>query len=87
MVHQGDHQTGRSISFNVLNRTVHGTEKTGFLLDLVSSFLRFSVCDRTRIQIGIDSHLFTGHGIQRKSGSYFCYSFRTFIDYHKLNHN
>lgn len=62
-----------------------GTEKACFLLDLLSASLCFRIRDRSCIQIGIDCHLFTGHGIQGKSRRYLGYTFRTFIDDHELD--
>ena len=42
------------------------------------------VRDRARIQIGIDRHLLTGHGVQCKSGRNLCHTLGTFVDDHKL---
>ena len=52
---------------------------------MITSSLGFLVIYNTRIKIGIDSHLLTGHSIKCKSCSNFRYTFRTFVDNYELN--
>ena len=42
-INGSNNKTGSSISFNVLNRTIHGTEEAGFFLNLISSLLSLGI--------------------------------------------
>ena len=55
------------------------------MLNLLSSFLSFLICDSTSVQIGVNRHLFTRHCIECESCSYLRYSLRTFVDNDKLD--
>ena len=78
-------QTCRGISLNVLGRTIHGTEECSLILNLLSAFLRLLIRNGSCIQIGIDRHLLTGHGIERKTCRHLGYSLGTFVDHDHLD--
>ena len=80
-------KSGYGITFYVFHGTVHGAEKVCFQLYFITSELRFLIINGTCIQIGINSHLLSGHCIQCKSCGYLCHTLRTFVDYQKLNQN
>ena len=75
------------VSLDILHGTVHGTEEAGFLLNLVTPLFRFPVIDGSCIQIGVNGHLLTGHGVQREPGRHLSHTLRTFVDDQELNHD
>ena len=56
-------------------------------MDFVTPLLGFLIVNGTGIQVRVNCHLFTGHGIQRKSCRYLGHTFGTFVDHQELNHN
>ena len=63
-VDDGDDDTGDSIAFNELGATVHSAVKVGLGSNLGTPGTSGFFIDETGVQVGIDSHLFTGHSIQ-----------------------
>ncbi len=67
-VHKDNNDAGNNVTFDKLHRTVKGTVKLAFPFQYASPFARSIRINNTGLQIGINTHLFTGHTIQRKSG-------------------
>ena len=70
-VNDQNQQTSDRVTTDKFGSTVHGTEKVGLLRQLFAAFFGHFLVDHTRIQIGIDRHLFAGHRIQCESCIHF----------------
>ena len=71
-VDQRDDQAGDRVAPDELGRAVHGTEKVAFVFQFLASRLGRSLVDKTGGKIGIDRHLFAGHGVQGESRRDLC---------------
>ncbi len=80
-----DQNTGDGIPTNKFTRTVHGAVKIGFLCHFRTAFFCFIFTNQSRIQIGVNRHLFTRHPIQHEARTHFRDTSRTFGDNHKVN--
>ena len=58
---------GRGIATHELARAVHRAIKIRLSAHLGATFARLILCDQTSVQIGVDRHLFTRHGIEGKA--------------------
>ena len=76
---------GNSITFNKFRCTIHGAIKIGFFGDVVTAFFGLFVGQHASIQIGINRHLFAGHGVERKAGGYFRYPASAFGNHQKID--
>ncbi len=86
-IDQRDDNAGDRITANKLAGTIHGSVKIGFRFDLAPAFARFLLGDEAGIEICINRHLLTGHGIQGEACRDFRHPTRTFGDHDKVNHN
>ena len=65
-------QTGNRITTHKLAGTVHGAKKFGFIAHFGAAAFGFFFVDGAGVQIGINGHLFAGHGVQRKARADLC---------------
>ena len=79
-VHQGDDDTGDGVAFDELGATVHGAVEVGFGRDFGATGPGGGFVDQARVQVGVDSHLFTGHGVQGEARPDFGHAPRTVGD-------
>ena len=63
-----DENGGQRISLAEAGCAVHGTAKLGFARHHLAAFSRLVCGDKPGIQVGIDGHLLSGHGIESESG-------------------
>ena len=84
-VNQQNQYARNGVTTHELRSTVHGTEEVGFLGQLGAAFLGRGLVDHTRIQVGVDRHLFARHGVQGKSGVHFRDAAGTFGHHNKVN--
>ena len=66
-VHGGDDQASLGIAADELAGPIHGPVEFAFLDDLAASLVGLSLRDGAGIQVGIDGHLFAGHGVEGES--------------------
>ena len=66
-----DQHAGNGITFHEFRSAIHGTVKISFGGNLRPARFRFLRSNKARVQIGINRHLFTRQGIQRKTGRHF----------------
>ena len=84
-VNQKNENTGYRIAFYEFTGTVHSTIEVGFGGNIRATLLRLFRLDQARIEVGINSHLFTGHCIQGETRTDFRNTASTFGDHHKVN--
>ena len=70
-IDDGDHDAGDGVAAHVFAGTVHGAIEFRFLRHFRAAAARFVFADQAGVQIGIDGHLFTRHGVQREAGTHF----------------
>ena len=56
-------QAGHRVARHKLRSTVHGAEKVRFLREFFAALFGSFLVNHTRVQIGVDGHLFARHGI------------------------
>src|SRR6185437_11858447 len=64
-------QAGDGIATHEFGGAVHGAEETAFVLKLLTAPARLFLVDRAGRQLGVDRHLFAGHGIEMKARGHF----------------
>ena len=79
--------TSNSVTTHKLASTVHGAKKAGFFLHFHATAFGFCLIDQACIQIGIDGHLLTRHGIQGETCRHLSNTLRTFGNHHKVDHH
>ena len=68
-----------------LARTVHGAVEVGFRSDVGATRACLVLRDQTGVEIGVDGHLFTGHGVQGESGADFRDTAGALGDHHEVD--
>ena len=86
-IDEGDDDTGDGVAANELVRAIHGAVILRLAADLQPPLPGFDLVDQAGIQIGVDAHLFAGHGIQGETGGHFGDAAGTFGDYHEIDHH
>ncbi len=84
-IDEQNHDPCHGISAHKLAGPIHGPIKIRFLGNIEATLTGFFLTDQTGIEIGIDGHLFTGHGIQGKTGAHLSNSARSFGDHDKVD--
>ena len=82
-----DHQTRNGVAADKLGGAVHGTEEGGFLLQFLATELCVISIDQSRRQVGVDGHLFAGHGIQGEPRRDLCDPARALGDDDEVHHH
>ena len=80
-------QGGNGVAFNKFGGTVHGAIKIGLAGNFLAALGRFFSAQHASIQIGVDSHLFAGHGVQCETRRNLGHTTRTARDHHQINNN
>ncbi|MNC31779.1 hypothetical protein D3C75_801120 [compost metagenome] len=86
-IDQQDDNARNGVSLDKFAGTIHRSEKVGFTFDLAPTFSSLLFINHAGVQIGIDTHLFTGHRIQCKPGAYLSYTLRTLRNNNELDDN
>ena len=86
-VDEHNDDAGDGVAFDKFARTVHRAVEVGFPLDFFPPLSRLLLVDHAGVQIGVDTHLFAGHRIERKSCANFGDPFRPFRDDDKLHND
>src|SRR5690606_7164908 len=86
-VNRSNEDTCDRITSNELGSTIHRSVKVSLLRHFSTTAFCLFVVNQTGIQIRINRHLFTRHGIQCETCAYFSNSPGTFGDYDEVNHN
>ena len=84
-IHQRDDDTGDCITAHKLTGTIHGAIEIRFLGKIIPPFTRLILLDQPGIQLGINSHLLAGHGIQSKAGRHFSNTTGALGNDHKID--
>ena len=67
-VDRGDDHGRHRVALDELRGTVHGSVEVGLAGDLRAAVARVMVGDQPGIQVGVDRHLLTGHGVEGEPG-------------------
>ena len=67
-----------------LARSIHCAVEIGLMADQLAPPARFPVVDKTRVEVGVDAHLLSGHGVQSEPGRHLGDALRTFRDHHEI---
>ncbi len=86
-VDERDEDTGDGVPAYKFGRTVHGTEEGAFVLKLLAADLGFGFVDQAGRHVGVDCHLFTGHGVQAEARRHFGDTAGTLGDHHEVHDN
>ena len=70
-VDQQNQQTGDGVAADKFGGTVHGTEEVRLLRQFFTAFFGGGLIDHTGVQISVNRHLFTRHGIQGETRVHF----------------
>ena len=81
----GNDQAGNGVTTNKLGSTVHRPLKLGLFSNEVSAIAGVVFVDQPGAQVGIDSHLFTGHGVESEPGRDFRNTARALRNHNELN--
>ena len=84
-VDEQNDQARDRVALHEFGRTVHGAKEVGLLGDLFAALLGGVLVDHAGVQVGINRHLFAGHGIQGESGGYFRDASRTLGDHREVD--
>ena len=84
-VDEQNQQPRHGIAANEFLRTVHGAVKVGFLLDFRAALAGSGFINHAGVQVGINRHLFAGHGIQGEARAHFRNPPGAFGHHHKVN--
>ena len=82
-----DQDTGNGIPLHKFAGTVHGSVEVGLLGYFGTPDLGLLLSDETGIEIGVNGHLFPGHGIQGKACRNLGNTARTLGNYHKVDNH
>ena len=86
-VNQHDDNRGNGVALDELGGTVHSSEEVSLALNLEAAFLSLLVVNRALVQVGVDSHLLTGHGVQRETRRNFRHALGAFGYDDKIDDN
>ena len=84
-VDERDQKARNGVTAYKFGGTVHGAEKRAFLLQITAALFSGVFIDQSGGEVGVDGHLFAGHGVQRKAGRHFGDTARTFGDHNKVH--
>ena len=84
-VDEDDDDAGDGVAADEFGGTVHGSVKIGFLGDICPAFAGFGFVDDSGVEVGVDGHLFAGHGVQGEAGGDFGDTGGAFGDDDKLD--
>src|SRR5262249_20102385 len=84
-VDEGDQNAGDRVASDELVGAVHRTEEVRGFFQVAPALLGFFGVDQAGVEVGVDRHLFTGHGVQGESGCDFGDALRAFGDDDELN--
>nr|GEX22846.1 hypothetical protein [Tanacetum cinerariifolium] len=70
-VDEQDQQAGDGVTADEFAGTVHGAVELGFLGDFKAAALGFGLVDEAGVEVGVDGHLFAGHGVEGEAGADF----------------
>ena len=84
-VDDGDDKPGDRVSLDELGRAVHGSVEVGLPLDGEPPFPGARLVDEPGVQIGVDGHLFSRHGVQGEPRRHFRHPFRALGDDDELD--
>ena len=62
-----NHNAGNGVAFYEFRRTVHRTIEIGLAGNVFATFACDIGSDDSGIEIGVDCHLFAGHGVKREA--------------------
>ena len=79
------HDPGDGVTANKLRRAVHRTVEVCFFRYFLSAVSGLLLVNQTRVQIGVDSHLFARQRIQGKARGNLGNTFRPFGDHHEVD--
>ena len=85
--HKGDENAGNGVAPDELAGTVHGPVKIGLLLNCLAPPSGLLLIDQAGVEIGINGHLFAGHGIEGKTRRHFRNTPGTLRDDDKVDHD
>ena len=86
-INQHDDNRGDCVALDELGSTVHCAEEVSLALNLRASNFCLFVSDCALVQVGVDSHLLTGHCVQCETRRNFRDTFRAFGYDDKVNDN
>jgi len=84
-VYDHDHDGGHRVALDELAGAVHSSVEVGFPLDVLALLLGGFGVEKPRVQVGIDGHLLTGHGVQGEAGCHLGDTLGTVRDHHDLD--
>ena len=70
-VDQQNQQAGHGVTAHEFGGTVHRTEEVRFLGQLSTALFGGLLVNDAGVQVGVDGHLFTRHGVQSETGVHF----------------
>ena len=85
-IDQQNQNTGHCIAADKLGGTVHRAKELSFLPHFRTATFGLRFINQAGVQVGIHSHLFAGHGIQREAGRYFSDTLRALCHHDKVDH-
>ncbi|MNO76720.1 hypothetical protein D3C76_677990 [compost metagenome] len=85
-VNKQNDDTGNGIPFDEFTRPVHRTIEIGFTLDFTAAFPSLLLINQPSVQVSVNTHLLTWHGVECKASGNLSHTLRTFSDYDKLDH-
>ncbi len=86
-VNHHDQQAGNRIAAHEFTGTVHRAVKVCFLRHFGTAFFRLIFTNDARVEIGVDSHLFTGHAVKHEARAHFSDTPGTLGDNHEVDDN
>ncbi len=86
-VDKGNQQAGDGIAAYKFRRTIHGAEEGAFIFQFLTAGAGCLFINHASGQIGINSHLLAGHGVQREAGCYLGNPAGAFRDHHKIHND
>ena len=84
-VDKQDQQTSNRVAAHKLTGTIHRAVEVCLLRYLHAARFSLLLINQARVEIGIDRHLLTRHGIQSKAGTYFGDAAGTLGYHHKVD--
>jgi hypothetical protein len=62
-----DQHAGDGVALHELGGAVHGAVEGAFVLEILAAPARLGLVDEARPKVGVDGHLFAGHGIETEA--------------------
>ncbi len=81
----GDDEAGDGVAFDEFHGTVHGAVELVFFFEGGAAFAGLVDVDDAGAHVGVDAHLFTGHGVEGEASGDFCDTFGAFGDDDELD--